>query len=207
MKGKIFFLASFLVLTPVLITTEVILLGMIKQSFRARAKNASGEVLAVTDELNREKRQVNEKILSYSGQENEQTLFMNVISADARPILVKRYLEKYNSPLAEFSELIFDVSQRYGLDYRMIVAIAQQESNLCKKSPVNCFNCWGAGIHSRGTMCFDDYPQGIEWMAKYLKEEYLDKGRQTVDQIMEKYCPLSNGSWAFGVKQFMAEME
>ncbi len=131
----------------------------------------------------------------------------SVVTADARPILIKNYLEKYNSELAPYSQLIFDVSQEYGLDYRLITAIAQQESNLCKKAPENCYNCWGVGIHSRGTMCFDSYPEAIKWFGRYLREEYYDLGINTVEDIMGKYCPLSNGSWASGVRQFMAEIE
>ena len=142
--------------------------------------------------------------LSVDGSSN--TTEEKVITADARPLILKNYLEKYHSPLSDYADLIFKVSQKYGFDYRLIVAIAQQESNLCKKAPENCFNCWGAGIHSRGTMCFNSFSEGIEWMGKYLKEEYFDEGLSTVEEIMEKYCPHSNGSWAFGVNQFISEM-
>ncbi|MFH1561429.1 MAG: hypothetical protein ABID04_02520 [Patescibacteria group bacterium] len=131
----------------------------------------------------------------------------SVVVDDARPLIIRDYLEQYDSPLLPYWNLIFDASQKYGLDYRLIVAIAQQESNLCKKAPANCFNCWGVGIHSRGTMCFDSYPEGIEWVADYLKEEYYLKGMTDPEEIMKKYCPLSDGSCAFGVKQFMSELE
>ncbi len=129
------------------------------------------------------------------------------ISGDARPMMIKKYLQKFNSELEPYAELIFDVSQKNGLDYRLMTAIAQQESNLCKKQPENCFNCFGVGIHSRGTMCFKSYPEAIEWMGRYLKEEYYDLGLTTVEAIMGKYCPLSSGSWANGVNQFMKDIE
>ena len=126
---------------------------------------------------------------------------------DARPITIRKYLEKYNSPLIPYSDLIFEVSQTYGFDYYWIVAIAQQESNLCKKAPEDSHNCWGYGIHKRGTLKFDNYELAIKSFAEYLKEEYFDKGLNTPELMMTKYCPSSNGSWAFGVQQFIDEME
>lgn len=130
------------------------------------------------------------------------------ISADdARPVIIKKYLEKYKSPLLPYSDLIFEVSQTYGLDYYWIVAIAQQESNLCKKAPEDSHNCWGYGIHKRGTLKFDNYELAIKSYAEYLKREYFDKGLNTPELIMKKYCPSSNGSWARGVQQFIDELE
>lgn len=126
---------------------------------------------------------------------------------DARPVIIKKYLEKYNSPLLPYSDLIFEVSQTYGFDYYWIVAIAQQESNLCKKAPTDSHNCWGYGIHKRGTLKFDNYELAIKSFAEYLKTEYFDKGLDTPELMMTKYCPSSNGSWAAGVQQFIDDME
>jgi hypothetical protein len=128
-------------------------------------------------------------------------------SDDARPVIIKKYLEKYNSPLVPYSDLIFKVSQDYNFEYYWIVAIAQQESNLCKKAPEDSHNCWGYGIHKRGTLKFDNYELAIKSYADYLKREYFDKGLNTPELIMQKYCPSSNGSWARGVWQFIEEME
>ena len=134
-------------------------------------------------------------------------LSFGVGAADARPIIIRQYLKKYHSPLSPYADDIFAASQRYRLDYRLLVAIAQQESNLGKKIPSGSYNAWGWGIHSRGTLGFSNWPEAIETVAKGLRENYLDKGYRTPEEIMTKYTPLSNGSWAFGVNQFMAEME
>jgi hypothetical protein len=130
-----------------------------------------------------------------------------VVAADARPLLIKRYLEKYKSPLVPYSDLIFKLSETYGFDYYWILAIGQQESNLCKKIPENSFNCWGYGIHKAGTLRFDSYELALTSFAEYLKREYFDKGYDTADKIMKKYCPSSNGSWAYGVNHFIDEIE
>ena len=150
------------------------------------------------------------RILVSNGEtlENEKLRVEESVSGvDARPIIIKRYLEKYNSPLLPYSDLIYQMSKDYGFEYYWIVAIAQQESNLCKKAPEGSFNCWGYGIHKRGTLKFENYELAIRSYAEYLKREYFDKGLTTPEEIMSKYCPSSNGSWAHGVQQFIDEME
>lgn len=128
-------------------------------------------------------------------------------AADARLEIVRQYLEKYNSPLLPYAQFLIDASDHYDLDFRLLAAIAQQESNLCKKAPADSYNCWGWGVHSRGTLRFSSYQEAIEAVAKGLREEYFDKGYVTPELIMSKYTPLSSGTWAGGVRQFLEEME
>ncbi|PIU02413.1 hypothetical protein COT66_00290 [Candidatus Shapirobacteria bacterium CG09_land_8_20_14_0_10_49_15] len=128
-------------------------------------------------------------------------------TADARPVIIQKYLEKYHSPLAPLAGLLVATSDQYGLDWRLLVAIAQQESNLGKKIPPDSYNAWGWGIHSRGTLKFASWEQAIETVAQGLKEKYLDQGYITPEEIMNKYTPLSDGSWAAAVSQFFQELE
>jgi len=126
---------------------------------------------------------------------------------DARPELVRQYLAYWGSPLEPYSSFIVETADRYELDYRLTTAIAQQESNLCKIIPPGSHNCWGWGIHSAGSLGFDSFEEGIETVSEGLREEYLNKGFGSVEEIMSKYTPLSNGSWAAGVTKFMSELE
>lgn len=133
-----------------------------------------------------------------------------VQTADARPIIIENYLKKHQSPLVPFAQYLVNISDKYGLDYRLLVAIAQQESNLCKKIPLDSYNCWGWGIHSRGTLMFSSYEDAIEKVATGLKAKYIDKGLTTPEEIMAKYCPLSlekGGSWAKGINQFLEDLQ
>ncbi len=130
----------------------------------------------------------------------------SVKSSDAIPEIVKAYLKKYNSPLYLYSDFIVATAKKYDLDPRLILAIAQQESNLCKKTPDDSHNCWGWGIHSQGTLKFPSYQIAIETVTKGLAEKYLNQGLLTPEQIMGIYTPLSDGSWATGVQQFLDEM-
>jgi hypothetical protein len=128
-------------------------------------------------------------------------------AADARNEIIKQYLSRYNSPLEPYANLLVTTADKYKIDFRLLTAIAQQESNLCKIIPPDSHNCWGWGIHSKGTLGFSSYEEAIDTVSKGLKEEYIDKGYTTPDQIMSKYTPLSNGSWASGVNTFLTEME
>lgn len=166
--------------------------------------NGSGvkKVLGVTSDNS-----INLMIKSGLAEEQNINIVENISSDDARPLIIKKYLERYNSPLAPYSDLIYKLSNDYGFEYYWIVAIAQQESNLCKKIPEGSHNCWGYGIHKRGTLAFSNYELSLKSYAEYLKREYFDKGLNTPELIMSKYCPGSNGSWAKGVWQFINEME
>lgn len=130
-----------------------------------------------------------------------------IIFGDNRVANLKTFFRKYNSPLYPFAEKIVEVSDKYHFDYRLLPAIAMQESNLCLKIPENSYNCWGWGIYGDKITRFKSYDEAIETVAKGIKEEYLDKGLVTASQIMRKYTPPSTGSWAYGVNLFLKILE
>ncbi len=130
-----------------------------------------------------------------------------VIPADARSLILKQYLQSFNSPLAPHSDKIIQEADKNELDFRLLVAISRQESNGCKVIPPNSYNCWGWGIHERGTLHFSSYDEGIETVSAGLKKNYIDKGLTTPEQIMSKYTPSSPGTWSRAVRQFMGDME
>lgn len=138
--------------------------------------------------------------------ENIPSMENKIITSDARVELIKNYLRYYQSPLEQYAQLIISESDKNKLDWRLLVAIAQQESNLCKVIPENSFNCWGWGIHTQGTLKFDSYEQAIRVIAMGLRKNYIENGYNTPDEIMKKYTPRSDGSWAFGVNRFMEEI-
>lgn len=126
---------------------------------------------------------------------------------DGRVANLKNFFRRYNSPLYDYAELIVEVSDKYHFDYRLLPAIAMQESNLCKYIPKDSHNCWGWGIYGDKVIKFNSYEEAIKTVAKGIKEHYLDKGLITASKIMEKYTPSSNGSWANGVNTFLRLLE
>lgn len=130
-----------------------------------------------------------------------------VKTGDARPVILCQYLEKHQSPMTPYCNDLFAAGEKYGLDYRLITAIAMCESNLCKKSPPDSFNCWG---FENGATKFLSWEHAFERVAKTLKEDYIDKGLVTPEQIMPKYAPPSvekGGPWAKCLIQFFEELE
>jgi len=130
-------------------------------------------------------------------------------AGDSRPLIIANFLERYDSPLKPYDYygvVIVEIADKYDIDFRLLPAIAMQESNLCKRIPEGSYNCLGFGIHERGTLGFENYEANFERAARELKAYYIDQGRVTPELIMKKYTPSSDGSWARSVNQWMSEM-
>jgi hypothetical protein len=130
-------------------------------------------------------------------------------SGDARPLIIANFLERYNSPMKPYDYYgvkLVEIADKYDIDFRLLPAIAMQESNLCKRIPPGSYNCLGFGIHERGTLRFESYEANFDRAGRELKANYINQGRVTPEMIMKKYTPSSNGSWAASVNQWMSEM-
>lgn len=127
--------------------------------------------------------------------------------SDGRVANLKQFFRNHNSPLYDHAEFIVATSDKYEFDYRLLPAIAMQESTLCRAIPSDSYNCWGWGIYADTVVRFSSYDEAIEVVAKGIREEYIDKGLVTASKIMEKYTPSSNGSWARAVNTFMQALE
>lgn len=141
--------------------------------------------------------------------ENAQGIETMLETDDARPQIVANFLKRHSSPLEpaeHYGRVFVEIADRYGMDFRLLPAIAMQESNLCKSIPEGSHNCLGFGIHARGTLGFESYEANFERAGREIKKNYIDQGRTTPEEIMKKYTPSSNGSWAVSVNQWMAEM-
>lgn len=126
---------------------------------------------------------------------------------DARSANLKAFLRKYNSELYNYADKIIQEADKYQFDYRLLPAIAMQESNLCRVIPENSYNCWGWGIYGTTVTRFDSYDDAIETVSKGIKEHYIDEGLVTASAIMKKYTPPSQGSWQNGVNTFLKALE
>src|SRR3989339_1446442 len=131
----------------------------------------------------------------------------DITVADGRVANLKSFFRKYGSPLYNEAEIIVKVSDQYQFDYRLLPAIAMQESNLCRVIPHDSYNCWGWGIYGTTVTRFESYEQAIKTVAKGISENYIDEGLVTASAIMQKYTPSSNGSWQHGVNTFLKALE
>lgn len=146
---------------------------------------------------------------AYSSFEEQKAIIAPTIEAAlATPVIIENYLRHYHSPLLPYTNKILEEAEKNGVKPQLIVAIAQQESNLGKKSPEGCFNAWGWAIHERGTLCFSNWEEAIEVVTRGIAVGYCQKGLcDDPCEMMKKYTPKSNGSWCAGVNQFLKEME
>lgn len=125
--------------------------------------------------------------------------------------IVRQYYKKYKSPMRGTAKALVETCREYNIDPFLIVAIAQCETNLGKKSPEDCYNPFGLGVYAKKKICFDSWEQSYQTMVKTLRKRYFDQGLTTPEQIMTKYCPASiekaDGHWAKCVNRFKKEVE
>lgn len=126
-----------------------------------------------------------------------------VTESDGRIERIRQFLAYYGSPLEPYAADIVEAADQYGLDYRLIPAIAMQESNLCRVIPPGSHNCWGFGIYGKTVTRFADYKEAIYAVTKTLATKYKGRGLVTPDEIQTMYTPSNDGSWAYSVKHFM----
>lgn len=131
----------------------------------------------------------------------------DITLSDGRMANLKSFFRKYNSALYDYADVIVKNADKYQFDYRLLPAIAMQESNLCKYIPEDSYNCWGWGIYGNTVTKFISYEEAIETVSRGIKDHYIDNGLVTASAIMAKYTPSSNGSWAHGVNTFLRMLE
>ena len=62
---------------------------------------------------------------------------------DYRVVSLKRFFEKYDSPLADYAEKFVKEADKYNLDWRLVPAISGVESTFGKRIPYGSFNAYG----------------------------------------------------------------
>jgi len=131
----------------------------------------------------------------------------DIKAKDSRTEMVRQFFARYNSPLEPYARDVIEAADKYDLDFRLIPAIAMQESTLCKKIPKDSNNCWGFGIYGGKVIRFKDYPEAIHTVTKTLAVKYKKDGLNTPEEIMQRYTPSSNGSWANGVNIVLKSLQ
>lgn len=143
----------------------------------------------------------------------EQVLGASVLAGDARALLLSKFLTQHESPIAEYAEYIVDRAEHYGIDYRLVPAIAMCESNVGKRMPSkDSYNAWGISVET-GEISGAKFPNwlyAIDWVSRYLNEKYYSRGITDLIDIGAIYAPpsVANGnSWATCVGHFMEEIQ
>ncbi len=135
-------------------------------------------------------------------------VLVTVNGKDVRPVLINRFLSKYSSPMVGMGEEFVFAADRYGIDWRLLPAIAFQESNLGKKIPKDSYNPFGWAIYGgeNAGVYFDSWSKGIDVVAAKIKNDYISNGFTTPETIVTKYTSRNSSSWVFAVNWAMEEI-
>lgn len=191
--GKLLLLVSFFIIAPFFLLFNLLLFSYL--SYHKNQPSFQSSLFQPT------------KTVAYAALPSIQNVLLyDIGQKDSRVESIREFFARYNSPLKGHTQDVIDAAEKYGLDYRLIPAIAMQESNLCKKIPKNSYNCWGYGIYGTQVKNFDNYTQAIDTVTKTLAKHYKGNGLETPEQIMTKYTPSNNGAWARSVSYFMNQL-
>jgi hypothetical protein len=125
---------------------------------------------------------------------------------DNRAQILRDYLVKKNSPLADSADTFIKEADKNNLDWRLVVSISGLESGFGKHIPVNSYNGWGWGIYGDNSLGFKSWDDAIATISEGLRVKYMDKwGLKDIYSIGKTYA--SSPTWAQRVTFFMNDLE
>ncbi len=190
MQKKLVLLASYLILLPCIILAFA---GYLVVLIHMSSPKRSQALISETQFQETPKLAI---ATSYTPQQRE-----------ARVEVLTEFFKRYNSPLMGHAQQIVDAADKYSLDWRLVPAIAMQESTLCLKVPKNSNNCWGFGIYGGKVTRFKNYDEAINTVTKTLAQEYKQKrGLEHPSEIVTRYTPGSQ-TWAGNVSYVMDRIQ
>lgn len=186
---KLFLLISFFSVTPILLlATSILLLSV---SFQNKTE---GKILTFLTN--------NPHTIAYAALPTNLTMEADIQSSDARLGKVLAFLEENNSPLTPYASTIIADADKYGIDYRLLPAIAMQETTACHKEIPGTYNCWGYGIYNHKITSFPSYEDAIDTISRYFAKK-KEHGIVTLDAIGNIYNPTNHNDWKQNVNAFM----
>lgn len=130
---------------------------------------------------------------------------LSIREDDSRTKILRAFLQKYNSPLADSARNFIKNADFYNLDWRLVASISGVESTFGQFIPYNSYNGWGWGVYGNNVIYFSSWKEGIETISKGLKENYIDKGAANIYQIGRIYA--ESPTWAYKVNYFMEKID
>lgn len=115
---------------------------------------------------------------------------------------IETVLKRYNSPMAGDADSFVKACIKYQIDCYLLPSIAGLESTFGRFIWPNSYNAFG---WARGYMMFNNWEEGIETVAKGLKNGYIKKGALTVEDIGPIYS--ESPTWAVRVNYFINQFE
>ncbi len=113
--------------------------------------------------------------------------------------------------LEQYSQAFYDAGRKYGVDPKLLMAIAMHETG---KGTSAAFlrknNAMGISPNGGGPRAFSSVEESINYAARLLRKHYLDQGLTTIAAIGGKYAPAGAGNdprglnkhWVNGVSKY-----
>lgn len=121
---------------------------------------------------------------------------------DTRVEQLAGFLDAYHSPLAPYAANFIAAADQHQLNWKLVPAITGVESTFGKQIPVGSYNAYG---WSNGAYRFKSWEQSIDYVSRYLKEKYIDRGLDNPYKIGPVYAPPSP-TWAGKITYFMNQI-
>ncbi|MFC1700126.1 hypothetical protein ACFLZ4_00590 [Patescibacteria group bacterium] len=128
-------------------------------------------------------------------------------SRESRVKALEGFFEEVNSPLKPQASTFVEVADKYGIDYKLLPAISCIESSCGVKLIEGSFNPFGWGIYGNNAIYFESWEDGIETVAKGIRENYFSKGFNTPEKMAPIYTPPNSANWLYAVRGFMYRIE
>lgn len=120
------------------------------------------------------------------GPRSQPRLHPTAYSSDPRLSRLKAFLQAHRSPLYAQAHHFLGAADLYGLDWRLLPAIAVLETGAGRTARNNNFFGWASGER-----LFPSAPYAIHWVAWRLARSPLYRGR-TLDAVLRTYNPHPN---------------
>lgn len=122
---------------------------------------------------------------------------------DGRAEVLQAYLAKYNSPMQNQAQDFVDAADTYGMDWKLLPAIAGVESTFGKFIPGG-YNAWGWGVYGNQAIYFKSWREGMFTVAGGLHKNYFSRGLTDPYSINRMYSVSSR--WGSNVTYFLNDM-
>ena len=125
---------------------------------------------------------------------------------DHRVDVLKKYLEKVDSPLAPYAKDFVEQADTYDLPWYLLAAISGTESTFGNAVPIGCNNAWGFGIYTNHMTCFASYSEAIKVISQSVREDYINKWHsKNLADIGRIYA--ASPAWTGHTLYFIQQME
>jgi flagellum-specific peptidoglycan hydrolase FlgJ len=113
---------------------------------------------------------------------------------------VRALYESYRAPMAGVSEHLVRTSKKYGVDYKLIVAISIVESGGGRK----CFKKYNA--FGWGSKSYNSFEHNLNVVIAGIANNYVAKGMNTPEKMAPVYNQANIEHWVDNVNLIMAKL-